>query len=62
MKLINEFEAAEYLGMKVGTLRSWRHFKRGPAYVKLHKCVRYNLDDVIKFVEDGVVLPDNEEE
>ena len=42
-KLLNTVEAAEYIGVKRGTLEIWRLKKTGPDYVKLSgRCVRYH--------------------
>ena len=50
--MIKEELAAEFLGMAVQTLRNWRMQNRGPAYAKMGRSVRYNIDDLIKFVTD----------
>ena len=39
--MVNDREAAKFLGNKVQTLRNWRHLRRGPAYIKLGRSVRY---------------------
>lgn len=46
----NEHEAAAYLGFPPGTLRGWRHQRRGPAWLKLLGAVRYDRDDLDKFI------------
>ena len=49
MNLLTVQEAAIYLfgeKGKVGTLNQWRYMKRGPAYRKLGKLVRYSKDDL----------------
>lgn len=33
--VLNEREAAGYLGLSVHTLRKWRRFRRGPRFVKI---------------------------
>jgi hypothetical protein len=43
---MTENQAAEVLGLKVQTLRNWRHERRGPAYLKLSRRVIYTLRDL----------------
>ena len=46
---IDDWQAAEYLGISVQTLRNWRSKRRGPAYLKLGRCVRYLRKDLAKY-------------
>ena len=52
--------AAKKIGVAVQTLRNWRHQRRGPAYLKLGRSVRYRLDDLNKFMENNRIDPDNQ--
>lgn len=56
-RLLNEYQAAGYLGLAVATLRRWRWSGDGPAYVKLGKArgsaVRYSPQALADFVADG---------
>jgi excisionase family DNA binding protein len=45
-----ETEAAARLGLKVATLRAWRHQGRGPAFVRLGRAVRYLATDIHEFL------------
>jgi predicted DNA-binding transcriptional regulator AlpA len=47
---ITEVEAAEALGLKVATLRAWRHRHTGPRFVRFGRAVRYLLDDLDAFI------------
>lgn len=47
---LTETEAAVRLGLKVSTLRAWRHQKRGPAFVRLGRAVRYLVADIEAFL------------
>jgi hypothetical protein len=47
---ITEAVAAARLGLKVATLRAWRHQKRGPAFVRLGRAIRYLPTDLDAFV------------
>ena len=47
---LTESEAAMRLGLKVPTLRAWRHQGRGPAFVRLGRAVRYLATDIDEFL------------
>ncbi len=51
VKLVNEHEAADILGLKVSTLRRWRWAGRGPAYRKIGAAVRYHPADLSAFAD-----------
>lgn len=45
--LLNQAEAAKYLGTTVGTLNAWRHYgKQKIPYVKWGNRIRYRRDDL----------------
>lgn len=44
-------EAAAYLGVKVETLNTWRHYRRGPAYYKFGRLVNYTRRDLDAFLD-----------
>jgi excisionase family DNA binding protein len=48
-----ESEAASRLGLKVATLRAWRHQGKGPAYVRLGRAVRYLASDIDDFLNSN---------
>ena len=50
---LTENEAAARLGLKVATLRAWRHQGRGPAYVRLGRAVRYLAIDIEEFLNSN---------
>ena len=52
-----EDQAADYLNMKVGTLRQWRFLSRGPAYLKIGRSVRYRKEDLDAYLENVSVKP-----
>jgi predicted DNA-binding transcriptional regulator AlpA len=52
---MNEVAAAQLLGLKVATLRKWRHRKQGPAFVKFGRSVRYLAADLQAFIEGSRV-------
>lgn len=49
--LLNQKEAAIYLGLSTRTLEGWRLRGGGPLYSKLGSCVRYRLGDLDAFVD-----------
>ncbi len=52
---MTESEAADLLAVKVATLRAWRHNKKGPAFLKLGRAVRYAKDDMDRFIASSRV-------
>ena len=55
--LLNEREAANYLGFSVKTLQDWRSTHRPPAYFKIGKSVRYSQECLDDFLEAHKVSP-----
>ncbi|MGD0949925.1 MAG: helix-turn-helix domain-containing protein [Candidatus Binatia bacterium] len=51
--LLNEQEAAVKLHVSAKTLQRWRWAGRGPHYVKVGKCVRYDPEDLCAFIDAG---------
>ena len=50
--LLNEKQAAEFLGLKPRTLQAWRWSGGGPKYVRLSaRAVRYRQSDLDAFVD-----------
>jgi predicted DNA-binding transcriptional regulator AlpA len=56
-KLISTKEAAEMLGTKEGTLKSWRCRETGPKWVKLGAAVRYDVDDLLEYIRKNTHVP-----
>lgn len=50
--------AAEYLGVSVSTLNSWRLAKIGPVYEKMGRRVVYRLEDLFSFRQARRVMPE----
>jgi predicted site-specific integrase-resolvase len=48
---LTEVEAAGRLGLKVATLRAWRHQGRGPAFLRLGRAIRYLPSDLDEFLQ-----------
>lgn len=50
LRLIDEGEAAELLGLNQHTLKMWRLAKEGPPYIKMGKrIVRYSVEDLMQW-------------
>lgn len=48
---LNEHQAAEYLGLGVGTLRRWRWSGTDPPFYKFGSAVRYSLTDLQEYAK-----------
>jgi hypothetical protein len=55
--LMTPKQAARWLGSSELTLSKWRHFRRGPAYLKIGWKIRYSLTDLENFVNASRVVP-----
>jgi len=55
MKLINEKDLAKKLSVSVAKLRRDRFEKRGLPFIKIRSTVRYDMDQVERFLEDNTV-------
>jgi predicted site-specific integrase-resolvase len=47
---LTETEAARRLGLKVATLRAWRHRGVGPPFVRLGRAIRYLSGDLERYI------------
>ena len=52
-RLFTEVTAADFLGLKVATLRRWRWAGQGPTFRKIGGAVRYHPDDLAAFIDAG---------
>ena len=54
--LLTPKQAAEFLGVPLGTLAQWRSQRRGPAYIKLEdRLVRYRRSDLEAYLTEHLV-------
>jgi excisionase family DNA binding protein len=54
--LLTPKEAAEFLGIPLGTLAQWRSQRRGPPYIKLEeRLVRYRRSDLEEYLAGRLV-------
>ena len=54
-RYVNEFVTADYVGVKVQTLRDWRLKRKGIPYSKVGKLVRYDLDAVDQYMRSTCI-------
>ena len=60
--LLNELQAAEFLGLKPRTLQAWRWSGGGPRFVRLSaRAVRYRQSDLDAYVTARLVHSTSEE-
>jgi hypothetical protein len=52
-KLLDTKQAAEHLNLQPQTLTVWRHYGRGPAFLKIGNRIRYREDDLAAFAESN---------
>lgn len=51
--LLDEYAAAEHLGVAPATMRKWRVYGDGPEYCKIGRRVRYRLSALDRFADAG---------
>lgn len=52
VKLLNQREAAEILGLSTAWMERSRWDGSGPRFVKFHRAVRYKLSDLLAYVDE----------
>lgn len=55
--LLNEKQAAAFLGVSVKTLQSWRFLRKGPPYIKMGAAVRYQQAGLDQYVRGCCIRP-----
>ena len=60
VQVVNDREAARFLGLAPQTLRNWRTNRKGPKYVRLGGRIVYRLVDLNEFLNRGVIDPATE--
>ncbi|TYT74320.1 helix-turn-helix transcriptional regulator [Desulfobotulus mexicanus] len=45
-------QAADFLGLKKGTLEIWRVYGKGAAFIKMGRAVRYRREDLERWITD----------
>jgi hypothetical protein len=57
-QVVNDVQAARYLGLAPQSLRNMRHYGKGPAYCKLGSRVVYKLSDLEQYLEQRRIDPE----
>jgi hypothetical protein len=57
IEVVDDSRAAEILGLGIQTLRNLRYMRKGPAYVKMGRSVRYRVIDLLDYIEKHLVDP-----
>jgi hypothetical protein len=61
VQYLNEKEVSKITGRALPTLRNDRHLGRGLPYIKLMRSIRYDLRDVINFMEARKIQTEDSE-
>ena len=61
MALLAEGEIARQIGVSLHTIRRWRHERKGPAYLRMGRTIRYRQEDIDEFIARSVNEPVNQE-
>ena len=58
--LLTTPQAAEYLGLKPGTLEVWRVQGRGPKFCRLGRAIRYRIPALETYISEGEISSTSE--
>jgi predicted DNA-binding transcriptional regulator AlpA len=56
-RLLNPEAAAVMIGVKPATLATWRHYGKGPKYIKVGRTAYYKISDIDEWLETQCVIP-----
>ena len=56
--VLNDIQAAAYLGLAPQTLRNMRSYRRGPCYHRLGRRIVYKISDLEKYLAERRVDPE----
>jgi predicted DNA-binding transcriptional regulator AlpA len=56
-RLLNQETAASMIGVKIATLANWRHFGKGPKYIKAGRNAYYKISDIDAWLDSRAVIP-----
>jgi len=59
--VLNDVEAARFLGLRPQTLRNWRCQCRGPAYSKIGRRIIYAVQDIEGYREKNRIDPEGKQ-
>jgi len=52
-RMLNEKQTARMMSVSVAALRRWRHERRGPQFVRLERCVRYDMNSILRYLSEN---------
>lgn len=52
-QMVSEKQAARMLAVSVAALRRWRRERRGPQFIHLERCVRYDIRAIERFLNEN---------
>jgi hypothetical protein len=55
--LLSQEQAADRLRVKPTTLAAWRHFGRGPVFLKIGRSCFYRMSDIEDWLNKQVIIP-----
>lgn len=55
-QLLTGKELASRLGVKATTVEQWRFYRKGPAYVRVGRAIRYRMEDVEEWLKNRRVV------
>jgi len=50
-RFIDEKELAAMTGFALQTIRNWRFRRQGPSYLKINRAIRYELGEVLRYMD-----------
>jgi predicted DNA-binding transcriptional regulator AlpA len=56
-RLLTQEAAAVMIGVKPPTLASWRHYGKGPKYIKVGRSAYYKASDIEAWMDAQCVVP-----
>jgi hypothetical protein len=56
-EILTDVQAAKFLSVSVQTVRKWRFYRKGPAYVRMGRSIRYQKKDLLAYLGDNRIDP-----
>jgi predicted DNA-binding transcriptional regulator AlpA len=56
-RLLSQEESAVVIGVKPPTLAAWRHYGKGPRYIKVGRSAFYKMEDIENWLDQQAVVP-----
>jgi predicted DNA-binding transcriptional regulator AlpA len=56
-RLLNQESAAVLIGVKPPTLAAWRHYGKGPKFIKVGRSAYYKTSDINEWLDAQCVIP-----